>query len=154
MERFELMVKARMRKNQAEIIGYFVSKDGKDYVVDIEGNFFDVDWCSVCQNTSIEIDGYKAFRGDLISFKEPMNDKYFFGYLDYDYSRKRYVLITNTETFSKRELDKCCSMRFTGRNVVTSKSDLEWFEQYSKKEYEKSKSHTIDNSYCPSKFRR
>lgn len=156
MERFEFMVKARVVDNscQREEIGYFLYKDGKSYITNIYGECLEVEWCSVCPNTNIEIDGYKAFRGDLITYKEPMNDRAYFGYLCFDNLRKRYVLITNSETFSKRELDKCCSMRYTGRNIVTNKSDLEWFEQYSKKELKRTENYKIDNSYCPSKFRR
>lgn len=38
--------------------------------------------------------------------------------------------------------------------MFLSDEDFNWFAELEKSEYEKTKSYVIDNSYCPSKFRR
>ena len=42
----------------------------------------------------------------------------------------------------------------TGRNISLSDEDLKWFVEWEKQEWKKSKSYVIDNSYCPSCFKK
>lgn len=140
------------------VIGfYYQNEEGKDFIIEEESfERYEVNPFTLCRNTGVELKGttYIPYEYDLLQYYEPMNNKAMFGYLQFNQLTKGYVLITNSETQQYRTLDKCCNLIYTGKNVAVSDEDLQWFVDYSKREYEKTKSHTIDNSYCPSKFKR
>ena len=140
------------------VIGfYYQNKEGKHFIIEEESfERYEVNPFTLCRNTGLEIKNcsYVPYEYDVFSYNEPMRNGAFFGYLEFNQSIKSYVLVTNSETNQYRTLDKCCNLSYTGRNVLVSDEDMKWFVEYSKREYEKSKSHTIDNSYCPSKFKK
>lgn len=136
---------------------YYQDEHGRHFIVDEEDfKHRETNPYTLCRNTGIELrdNSYIPYEYDLLRYTEPMNDKSMFGYLQFDQHRKCWVLVTSSETQQYRTLDKCCNLIYTGRNVLIRDDDMKWFEEYSKKEYEKSKSIKIDNSFCPSKFRR
>lgn len=136
---------------------YCQDKDGKHFIVESETfKAFEVNPFTLCRNTGIELRGssYMPYEYDLMQYNEPMSNKSQFGYLHFNQLVKGWVLTVNSETNQYRTLDKCCNLLYTGRNVLTSDEDMKWFVEYSKKEYEKTKSCTIDRSYCPSQFKK
>ena len=139
------------------VIGFYYQNEAGKHLIIEEESFerYEVNPFTLCRNTGIEIknSSYVPFEYDVFQYNEPMNDKGMFGYLQFNQFLKSWVVITNSETNQYRTLDKCCNLIYTGRNVLTSDEDMKWFVEYSKREYEKTKSHTIDNSYCSSKFR-
>jgi hypothetical protein len=140
------------------VIGfYYQNEEGKHFIIEEESfERYEVNPYTLCRNTGLEIknSSYIPYEYDVVQYNEPMRSNVLFGYLEFNQLTKGYVLVTNSETNQYRTLDKCCNLLYTGRNVLVSDEDMKWFVEYSKREYEKTKSHTIDNSYCPSKFRR
>ena len=140
------------------IIGfYYQDEHGRHFIVnDCDFKHYEVNPYTLCKNTGIELknSSYIPFEYDVFIYEEPMGKKGLIGYFQFNQLTKSWVLVTNSETNQYRTLDKCCNLLYTGRNVLISDEDMKWFVEYSKKEYEKTKSHAIDNSYCPSKFRR
>ena len=85
---------------------------------------FEVHPHSICANTGIGIHGYKAYEFDVFSFCDEVGDEGI-GYIAYDAIAKRYIMATNPITNETREITKCHNIRYTGRNVKTSKAD--WY---------------------------
>lgn len=136
---------------------YYQDERGRHFIVnDADFQHYKTTPYLLCRNTGIELkdSSYIPYENDVMQYTEPMNDKVRFGYLEFNQLRKCWGLITSSETRQFRPLDKCCKLAYTGRNILVSDEDMEWFEEYSRQEYEKSKSHVIDNSYCPSKFKK
>lgn len=136
---------------------YYQDKHGRSFIIDEEDfKHYETNPYSLCKNTGIAIKNtsYIPYEYDVFQYNEPMKNGASFGYLQFNQLTKAYVLVTNSETNQYRTLDKCCNLLYTCRNVLASDKDMKWFVEYSKKEYEKTKSTSIDNSYCPSKFKR
>lgn len=136
---------------------YYQDENGRHFIIgDEDFKHYETNPYSLCRNTGIELknSSYIPYEYDVVQYNEPMRSNVLFGYLEFNQLTKGYVLVTSSETNQYRTLDKCCNLLYTGRNVLASDEDMKWFVEYSKREYEKSKSHTIDNSYCPSKFKK
>lgn len=136
---------------------YYQDEHGRHFIIgDEDFKHYETNPYSLCRNTGIELknSSYIPFENDVMQYKRPLSDRTEFGYFQFNQLRKKWILITNSETNQYIPLDKCCGLLYTGRNVLASDEDMKWFVEYSKREYEKSKSHTIDNSYCPSKFKK
>lgn len=144
--------------DKSEIFGYYYEDEHKRHFIISDEDFkhYETNPYTLCRNTGLDIKGlkYSPYEFDLFKYNEPMNGRERFGYLEFNQFIKGWVIITNSETNQYRTLDKCCNLRYTGRNVCINDNALKWFVEYSKKEYEKTKGNAIDNSYCPSKFRR
>lgn len=140
------------------IIGfYYQDEHGRHFIVDEETfKHYETNPYTLCRSTGIELknSSYIPYEYDVFCYTKPMENGTFIGYLQFNQSTKSWVMVTNSETNQYRTLDKCCNLIYTGRNVLISDEDMKMFVDYSKREYEESKSHTIDNSYCPSKFRK
>lgn len=138
------------------ITGYYYQDEyGRHFIVDDEEfKHYETSPYSLCRNTGVKLknSSYIPYEYDLLSYKEPFGSKNMIGYLQFNEQIKSWVLITSSITQQYRTLDKCCDLLYTGRNILIDDGDMEWFEEYSKKEYEKST--PIDNSYCPSSFKK
>lgn len=123
--------------NDVEICGYLMFRGDEVPCVTDDGgeNFWEVNPYSICANTGVIINDYSAFEYDVFSFKEPLSPTIRFGYIAYNETYKRYVMVTSSVTQATRPLDKCYDIQYIGRNIVVGDKDLEWFEEYSKKEY-------------------
>ena len=140
------------------ITGFYYQDEHKRHFIISDEDFkhYETNVYTLCRSTGIELrnSSYIPFENDVMQYKRPLSDRAKFGYIQFNQLRKSWVLITNSETNQYIPLDKCCDLLYTGRNVLVSDEDMKWFVKYSKREYEKSKSSVIDNSYCPSRFKK
>lgn len=153
------MVKGIFSQDETEpiITGfYYIDEHSRHFIIGDDFGNYETNPYTICRCTGIELkdSDYLPFEYDVFSYNEPLSDKFCFGYFEFNQYLKQWVLVTNSETHQYRTLNKCNNLIFTGRNVMLKDDDMNWFVEYSKKEFEKSKSNDIDNSYCPSKFRR
>ena len=153
------MVKGIFAQDETEpvVTGfYYKDKYGKHFIIGDEFGHYEANPYTLCRCTGIELkdNDYLPFEYDVFSYNEPMTNKFRFGYFEFNQFVKSWVLITSSETQQYRQLNACNNLIFTGRNILLNDDDMNWFVEYSKKEYEKSEANVIDNSYCPSKFRR
>ena len=152
-------VKGVFLQDEAEpiITGYYYQDEhGRHFIIDDDFSPHETNPYTLCRCTGIKLKNsdYFPFEYDVFAYEVPMLNHKYFGYLQFNQMLKSWVLITNSETNQYRTLDKCNNLMFMGRNVLLSDDDMDWFVEYSKKEYENSKSNIIDNSYCPSKFKK
>ena len=153
------MVKGVFLQDETEPIVtgfYYVDKHNRHFIIGDDFGHYETNPYTICRCTGIKLKGsdYLPFEYDAFSYNEPMTKGIYFGYLEFHQYLKQWVLITSSETHQYRLLNNCNNLMFTGRNVLLNDDDMNWFIEYSKKEYEKSKGNAIDNSYCPSKFKR
>lgn len=150
------MVKGVFNQDDTEPIikGYYFEDENKRNFIMCNGKNYETNPYTVCKNTGIVIGNNYVYENDVIQYNPILSKKLEFGYIEYSDIRKCYVVVTGIEQRGTKQLGDCCNIKLTGKNIILSEKDYEWFRQWEKKEYEKSKSHVIDSSYCPSKFKK
>ena len=134
---------------------YYQDEHGRNFIIDDKSfKHYETNVYTLCRNTGIKIGNKFLYENDIVSYCEPMRDKKRYGFIDFCDFYKCYVVRTGVETRSTRLLKECKNIEETGRNLLLSDDDFKWFADWEKSEYEKSKSYVIDNSYCPSKFKK
>lgn len=110
---------------------------------------------TLCRNIGIKTkDGEYLYENDVVQYTPVMSSNIEYGYVDFDEYYQGYCIRTGIEHRGTRAFRDCSDIKRTGKNIVLCDDDYEWFQKYEAAEYEKSKGNVIDNSYCPSKFRR
>lgn len=133
---------------------YYQDEHSRGFIIAKDFKHYEINPYTLCRNTGIKIGDSYLFEYDIVSYFEPMRDKKQYGFIDFDDFYRCYVVRTGVETRATRLLKDCTKIENTGRNIALNENDFIWFAELEKAEYEKSKSYVIDNSYCPSKFRR
>ena len=138
------------------VIGYYKA-NYKHFIFDVFSDIphdVEINPYTLCRNTGIMANGKYLYENDIVSYFEPMRDKKQYGFIDFDDFYKCYIVRTGIETRATRLLKDCVKIETTGKNISLSNEDFNWFVEWEKSEWEKSKSYVIDNSYCPSKFKK
>lgn len=133
---------------------YCVDEHTRSFIIDDNFGRYETNPYTLCRNTGVKVGGEYLYEYDVVCFMPPMNNETRYGFVDFDEWRKRYVIRTGVEQRSIVEIKNCCNIKTTGKNIVLSDDDYNWFAKWEKSEWEKSKGTPIDNSYCPSKFKR
>lgn len=133
---------------------YYQDKHRREFIIADDFKHYEINPYTLCRNTGIKIGDSYLYENDIVSYFEPMRDKKQYGFIDFDDFYKCYVVRTGIETRATRLLKDCAKIEHTGRNIVLEECDFKWFAEWEKSQYEKSKSYVIDNSYCPSKFKK
>ncbi|MBR4295732.1 MAG: hypothetical protein IKT56_02700 [Clostridia bacterium] len=133
---------------------YYQDKNGREFIIGDDFKHYEINPYTLCRNTGIKIADTYLYEYDIVSYFEPMRDKKQYGFIDFDEFYKCFIVRTGIECRATRLLRDCSKIEFTNRNIVLNEVDFSWFAEREKSEFEKSKSYVIDNSYCPSKFRR
>ena len=150
-------VKAVFLQDETEpiITGYYYQdKHGREFIIGDDFKHYEINPYTLCRNTGIKTGNDYLYEYDIVSYFEPMRDKKQYGFIDFDEFYKCFIVRTGIECRATRLLRDCSKIEFANRNIVLNEVDFNWFAKWEQEEFEKSKSHTIDNSYCPSKFRR
>lgn len=134
---------------------YYQDEHDRHFIVD-EKDFkhYETNPYALCRNTGIENNGNFLYEYDVVSYCEPMKDKKQYGVVDFDEFQKCYIVRTGIEQRGARLLKDCVRIENTGKNIVLNDDDLMWFSEWEKTQWEESKSYVVDNSYCPSCFKR
>lgn len=150
------MVKGIFEQDEEEPIvkGYYWQDEHKRSFIMCDGKNYETNPYTLCKNTATKVGNDYLYEYDVIQFSTPMMNDIRYGYIEYCELRNAYVIVTGIEQRSKRELEKCSNIKLTGKNIILSDNDYKWFADWEKAEHEKSKGHVIDNSYCPSKFKK
>ena len=138
------------------VVGYYKA-NYKHYIFDIFANIphdVEINPYTLCRNTGIKIGNSYLFENDIVSYVEPMRSKKQYGFIDFDDFYKCYIVRTGIETRATRLLKDCAKIENTGKNIVLNNDDFKWFVEWEKSQWEESESCVIDNSYCPSKFKK
>lgn len=133
---------------------YYEDERGRHYIIGDDFKHYETNPYTVCKNTGIKINDSFLYENDIVSYFEPLRDEKRYGFIDFDDYYKCYVVRTGIETRATRMLKDCAKIDHTGRNIALNDNDFNWFAEWEKQEWEKSQSYKIDNSYCPSKFKR
>lgn len=150
-------VKAVFLQDETEpiVAGYYYQdKHGREFIIGDDFKHYEINPYTLCRNTGIKIADTYLYEYDIVSYFEPMRDKKQYGFIDFDEFYKCFIVRTGIECRATRLLKDCSKIEFANRNIVLNEVDFNWFAEWEKSEFEKSKSYVIDNSYCPSKFRR
>ena len=150
-------VKAVFLQDETEpiITGYYYQdKRGREFIIGDDFKHYEINPYTLCRNTGIKTGNDYLYEYDIVSYFEPMRDKKQYGFIDFDEFYKCFIVRTGIECRATRLLRDCSKIECTNRNIVLKEVDFNWFAEWEKSEFEKSKSYVIDNSYCPSKFRR
>ena len=150
-------VKAVFLQDETEpiITGYYYQdKNRREFIIADDFKHYEINPYTLCRNTGIKAGDTYLYEYDIVSYFEPMRDKKQYGFIDIDNFYKYIVVRTGIECRATRLLRDCSKLEYANRNIVLSEDDYNWFAEWEKSEFEKSKSYVIDNSYCPSKFRR
>ena len=150
------MVKGIFEQDEENPIikGYYWQDEHKRSFIMCDGKNYETNPYTLCKNAGIQVGNDYLYEYDVIQFSKPMMNDVRYGYIEYDELRKAYVVVTGIEQRAMMEFRDCCYIKPTDKNIILSNSDYQWFADWEKAEYEKSKGHTIDNSYCPSKFKK
>lgn len=150
------MVKGIFEQDEKEptVKGYYWQDEYKRSFIMCDGKNYETNPYTLCKNTGAKVGNDYLYAYDVIQFSTPMMNDIRYGYVEYCELRNAYVIVTGIEQRSKRELGKCCNIKLTGKNIILSDNDYKWFADWEMEEHEKNKGHVIDNSYCPSKFKR
>lgn len=133
---------------------YYQDKHSREFIIGEDFKHYEINPYTLCRNTGIKIGDSYLYENDIVSYFEPMRDKKQYGFIDFDDFYKCYIVRTGIETRATRLLKDCAKIEHTGRNIVLEECDFKWFAEWEKQEWEKSKSYVIDNSYCPSEFKK
>ena len=133
---------------------YYQDKNNREFIIGDDFKHYEINPYTLCRNTGIKANDIYLYEYDIVSYFEPMRDKKQYGFIDIDDFYKCIVVRTGIECRATRLLRDCSKLEYANRNIVLNENDYNWFAEWEKAEYEKSKSHTIDNSYCPSKFKK
>ena len=150
-------VKAVFLQDETEpiITGYYYQdKHGREFIIGDDFKHYEINPYTLCRNTGIKTGNDYLYEYDIVSYFEPMRDKKQYGFIDFDEFYKCFIVRTGIECRATRLLRDCSKIEFANRNIVLNEVDFNWFAKLEQEEFEKSKSYVIDNSYCPSKFRR
>ena len=150
------LVKALELEYDRVVIGYYKA-NYRHFVFDVFADIphdVEINPYTLCRNTGIKIGDSYLYENDIVSYYEPMRDKKQYGFIDFDDFYKCYIVRTGIETRATRLLKDCVKIESTGRNISLNDEDLKWFVEWEQEEWEKSKSYVIDNSYCPSCFKK
>ena len=135
---------------------YCEDEHGRMFIVDEEEfKYYEVNPYTLCKNSLLKSkDGEFLYEYDVVACQSPFNDKVEYAYIEFNEIYQCYVLVAGIEQRSVREIKKATHIKRTGKNIILSDDDYEWFKKYELEEYEKSKGKAIDNSYCPSRFKK
>lgn len=150
------LVKAVDLENDRIVSGYYKAYY-KHFVFDIFADIphdVEINPYTLCRNTGIKIGDSYLYENDIVSYCEPMRDKKQYGFIDFDNFYKCYIVRTGIEQRGTRLLKDCAKIESIGRNISLNDEDFKWFLEWERQEWEKSKSYVIDNSYCPSCFKK
>lgn len=150
------LVKALDIDYDTPVLGYYKAFY-KHYVFDVFAAVprdVEINPYTLCRNTGIKAEDCYLYENDIVSYLAPLSDKIQYGFIDFDDHYKCYIVRTGIECRATRLLRDCVKIKSTGRNIALSDEDFKWFSQWEKEQWEETKSKVIDNSYCPSKFRR
>lgn len=138
------------------IKGYYCQDEhGRHLIFDDDFKGYETNPYTLCRNTGIKTkDGGYLYENDVVKYNIPLSNHIEYGFVDFDEFYQHYVVRTGIEQRGTRRFKDCSNIKRTGKNIVLCDNDFDWFRDYETKEYEKSKGNVIDNSYCPSKFRR
>ena len=135
--------------------GFFeIGRVTKDCNMSTEKGWVRVNPYTLCRNTGIKAEDCYLYENDIVSYFAPFSDKIQYGFIDFDEYYKCYIVRTGIECRATRLLRDCVSIKNTGRNIALSDEDFKWFAEWEKEQWEESKTKVIDNSYCPSKFKK
>ena len=150
-------VKALFLQDETEpiITGYYYQdKHGREFIIGDDYKHYEINPYTLCRSTGIKIGNNYLYEYDIVSYFAPMRDKKQYGFIDFDEFYKCFIVRTGIECRATRLLRDCSKIEFANRNIVLNEIDFNWFAEWEKSEFENSKSYVIDNSYCPSRFRR
>ena len=150
-------VKAVFLQDETEpiVAGYYYQdKHGREFIIGDDFKNYEINPYTLCRNTGIKIADTYLYEYDIVSYFEPMRDKKQYGFIDFDEFYKCFIVRTGIAQRATRLLKDCAKIEFTNRNIVLNEDDYVWFAEWEASEWAKSKFSVIDNSYCPSKFRR
>ncbi len=133
---------------------YYQDKHSREFIIGEDFKHYEINPYTLCRNTGIKIGDSYLYENDIVSYFEPMRNKKQYGFIDFDDFYKCYIVRTGIETRATRLLKDCAKIEHTGRNIVLEECDFKWFAEWENQEWEKSKSYVIDNSYCPSEFKK
>ena len=134
---------------------YCIDDHGRHFIFDDDFKGYETNPYTLCRNTGRKTkDGDYLYENDVVMFNVPLSNETRYGYIDFDEFYQEYVIRVGIEQRATRRFEDCSNIKITGKNIILSDNDLEWFRNQERAEYEKSKGNVIDNSYCPSKFRR
>lgn len=133
---------------------YYQDEHRREFIIADDFKHYEINPYTLCRNTGIKQGDGFLYEYDIVSYFEPMRDKKQYGFIDFDDFYKCYIVRTGIESRATRLLKDCSKIELTNRNITLNEDDFKWFADLEKSEYEKSKSHTIDNSYCTSKFKK
>ena len=133
---------------------YYQDKHSREFIIGEDFKHYEINPYTLCRNTGIKIGDSYLYENDIVLYFEPMRNEKRYGFIDFDDFYKCYIVRTGIETRATRLLKDCAKIEHTGRNIVLEECDFKWFAEWETQERKKSKSYVIDNSYCPSKFRR
>lgn len=133
---------------------YYQDENGREFIIGNDFKHYEINPYTLCRNTGIKTTDNYLYEHDVVSYFEPMRDKKQYGFIDFDDFYKCYIVRTGIECRATRLLRDCTKIEYTNRNIVLNESDFIWFAEWEKSQWEESKSYVIDNSYCPSKFKR
>ena len=133
---------------------YYQDEHGSSFIIGDDFKHYETNVYTLCRNTGIKAKDCFLYENDVVSYIEPMRSKTQYGFIDFDDFYKCYIVRTGIEQRGTRLLRDCSKIESTGKNIALNDSDFKWFAEWEKSEYEKSKQYVIDNSYCPSRFRK
>lgn len=134
---------------------YCIDNHGRHFIFDDDFKGYETNPYTLCRNTGIKTkDGDYLYENDVVKFNIPLSNSTGYGYIDFDEFYQEYIVRTGIEQKGTRRFKDCSNIKITGKNIVLCDDDFDWFSKQETAEYEKSKANVIDNSYCPSKFRR
>lgn len=133
---------------------YYQDKHGRGFIIADDFKHYEINPYTLCRNTGIKIGDNYLYEYDIVSYFEPMRDKKQYGFIDFDDYYKCYIVRVGIEHRATRLLRDCAKIEYVNRNIVLNEVDFNWFAEWEKAEYEKSKSSVIDNSYCSSRFKK
>lgn len=133
---------------------YYVDEYNRNCIIDDDFGRYETNPYTLCRNTGVKVGDEYLYEYDVVCYTPPLSNKTCYGFVDFDEWYKGYMIRTGVEQRSAVEIKNCCNIKTTGKNIILSDDDYDWFAKWEKSEFEKSKGTPIDNSYCPSKFRR
>ena len=150
------LVKALTVESEAVIVGHYsqVKDPNSDSAIHYvkepaDADFYEVNPYTICRNSGIkDKNGSFVFEYDLLKIKTAFEEAY--GFLIWEDAYKAWKIRQFTEYGGCSDVSKY-QIEVIG-NIVLSASDAEVI--YKQDEAERERKIFIDNSYCPSKFKK
>lgn len=145
------LVKA-LDMNNEEVYGYYFEYERKPFVKipEIPHKAVSINPYTVCRNSGItDKNDWFVFEYDLLKLTHGLKPSRY-GYLVWDEFYKSWKIRCRTDRTAYQDLDKW-TIEVIG-NIVLNDADAEII--YNQEKEEDGKGYFIDNSYCPSNFRK